>query len=135
MANRNILTKEKAQQFFSPTLDKLHDPFLMKDMDKAADRLAECIKNRQNILVFGDYDVDGTTGASTLGLFINSAGGNSEVYVPDRETEGYGLSSQGVDRAEEVGAKLIITCDCGITGHDSVAVSYTHQTLPTKREV
>jgi len=120
MANRNILTKEKAQQFFSPTLDKLHDPFLMKDMDKAADRLAECIKNRQNILVFGDYDVDGTTGASTLGLFINSAGGNSEVYVPDRETEGYGLSSQGVDRAEEVGAKLIITCDCGITGHDSV---------------
>ena len=120
MANRNILTKEKAQQFFSPTLDKLHDPFLMKDMDKAADRLAECIKNRQNILVFGDYDVDGTTGASTLGLFINSAGGNSEVYVPDRETEGYGLSTQGVDRAEEVGAKLIITCDCGITGHDSV---------------
>ena len=120
MANRNILTTEKAQQFFSPTLDKLHDPFLMKDMDKAADRLAECIKNRQNILVFGDYDVDGTTGASTLGLFINSAGGNSEVYVPDRETEGYGLSSQGVDRAEEVGAKLIITCDCGITGHDSV---------------
>ena len=120
MANRNILTKEKAQQFFSPTLDKLHDPFLMKDMDKAADHLAECIKNRQNILVFGDYDVDGTTGASTLGLFINSAGGNSEVYVPDRETEGYGLSTQGVDRAEEVGAKLIITCDCGITGHDSV---------------
>ena len=120
MANRNILTKEKAQQFFSPTLDKLHDPFLMKDMDKAADHLAECIKKRQNILVFGDYDVDGTTGASTLGLFINSAGGNSEVYVPDRETEGYGLSTQGVDRAEEVGAKLIITCDCGITGHDSV---------------
>ena len=120
MANRNILSKEEAQKFFSPTLESLHDPFLMQDMDKAADRLADCIKNRQNILVFGDYDVDGTTGASTLGLFINSAGGNSEVYVPDRETEGYGLSSRGVDRAEKIGAELIITSDCGITGHDSV---------------
>ena len=120
MANRNILSKEEAQKFFSPTLESLHDPFLMQDMDKAADRLADCIKNRQNILVFGDYDVDGTTGASTLGLFINSAGGNSEVYVPDRETEGYGLSTQGVDRAEKIGAELIITSDCGITGHDSV---------------
>ncbi len=120
MANRNILSKEEAQKFFSPSLESLHDPFLMQDMDKAADRLADCIKNRQNILVFGDYDVDGTTGASTLGLFINSAGGNSEVYVPDRETEGYGLSTQGVDRAEKIGAELIITSDCGITGHDSV---------------
>ena len=120
MANRNILSKEEAQKFFSPTLESLHDPFLMQDMDKAADRLADCIKNRQNILVFGDYDVDGTTGASTLGLFINSAGGNSEVYVPDRETEGYGLSTQGVDKAEKIGAELIITSDCGITGHDSV---------------
>ena len=120
MANRNILSKEEAQKFFSPSLESLHDPFLMQDMDKAADRLADCIKNRQNILVFGDYDVDGTTGASTLGLFINSAGGNSEVYVPDRETEGYGLSSRGVDRAEKIGAELIITSDCGITGHDSV---------------
>jgi single-stranded-DNA-specific exonuclease len=120
MANRNILSKEEAQKFFSPSLESLHDPFLMQDMDKAADRLADCIKNRQNILVFGDYDVDGTTGASTLGLFINSAGGNSEVYVPDRETEGYGLSTQGVDKAEKIGAELIITSDCGITGHDSV---------------
>ncbi len=120
MANRNILTKKEAEPFFSPALEGLHDPFLMRDMEKAADRVTECIKEKHPILIFGDYDVDGTTGASTLGLFINSSGGDSVVYIPNREIEGYGLSTQGVDRAVEVGAELIITCDCGITGHDSV---------------
>lgn len=120
MANRDIMTKIEAQNFFSPSLDKLHDPFLMRDMDKAADYIADLIRNKRNILIFGDYDVDGTTGASMLGLFIRSAGGKSDVYIPDREVEGYGLSFQGIDRAKEVDAQLIITCDCGINGFEAV---------------
>ncbi len=121
IANRNIFTKEEALTFFNPGLNSLHDPFLMQDMQLAVDRVLQSIKTKTAILVFGDYDVDGTTGAAMLFLALKTLGAKVFTYIPHREDEGYGLSAQGINYAEQIGADLIITCDCGINANEPVA--------------
>ncbi len=121
MSLRGITSKNHYSIFFYPSLDQIHDPFLMQDMEKAADRILTTIADRQTILVFGDYDVDGTTSAAFLTLFFRSLNVDIHFYIPSREKEGYGLSRQGVDFAKYIGADILITCDCGITDFDTVA--------------
>ncbi len=120
LANRHIQTKLEADSFFNPDWKKLYDPFLMMDMDKAVDRILINIQNKYPILVFGDYDVDGTTGAAALCSAFRLFGGIVEYYIPDRENEGYGLSRDGINYAEKINADLLITCDCGINAFEKV---------------
>jgi single-stranded-DNA-specific exonuclease len=117
---RGIQNKADAKDFFMPDLNKLHDPFLMKDMDKAVNRLLEVIENREEILIFGDYDVDGTSGVSMFHVFLNELGVPNKVFIPDRFTDGYGLANSGIDRAMRENIKLIVAIDCGITACDKV---------------
>ena len=121
LANRDIESLESSRSFFDPKLSQLHDPFLMKDMDIAAGMVAEKVKSGGRIFIFGDYDVDGTTGSSTLFLFLTSLECDAKVYIPDRMKEGYGLSREGIDVAKDWGADLLISCDCGINATDEVA--------------
>ena len=121
LANRDIESLESSRSFFDPKLSQLHDPFLMKDMDIAAGMVAEKVKSGGRIFIFGDYDVDGTTGSSALFLFLTSLECNAKVYIPDRMKEGYGLSREGIDVAKDWGADLLISCDCGINATDEVA--------------
>jgi len=112
---RGIDTFEKAKAFFRPTLDQLHDPWRMKDMDKAVQRLEQAIAKEEQILVYGDYDVDGTTAIALVYAFLNTFYPNVHFYVPDRNKEGYGISFIGIDRAAANGCTLVIALDCGIT--------------------
>ena len=121
LVQRGITDREVGAKFFHPGREQLHDPFLMKDMAKAVDRVLAQMSTDRPMLIFGDYDVDGTTGASMLYLFFQATGARAATYVPNRDTEGYGLSTGGLDYAELIGADLLITCDCGITGWDEVA--------------
>ena len=114
LANRNILNPNLARPFFTPNLDMLHNPYLMQDMDKAVERVLKNIKSGKPIMVFGDYDVDGTTGAAALYLAFQKFGADVTYYIPDRKKEGYGLSYHGIEIAKDNGIDLIITCDCGI---------------------
>ena len=114
LANRNILNPNLARPFFTPNLDMLHNPYLMQDMDKAVKRVLTNINSGKPIMVFGDYDVDGTTGAAALYLAFQKFGADVTYYIPDREKEGYGLSYHGIEVAKDIGIDLIITCDCGI---------------------
>ena len=121
LVQRGIETFEQARQFFRPTLDDLHNPYLMKDMDKAVERIEKAIKNEENILVFGDYDVDGTTAVSLVSSYLKSYYSNVFTYIPDRYDEGYGISFKGIDFADDNGFSLIIALDCGIKSIDHVA--------------
>ena len=121
LANRDIESLESSRSFFDPNLSQLHDPFLMKDMDIAAGMVAEKVKSGGRIFIFGDYDVDGTTGSSALFLFLTSLECDAKVYIPDRMKEGYGLSREGIDVAKDWGGDLLISCDCGINATDEVA--------------
>ncbi|WP_310993287.1 single-stranded-DNA-specific exonuclease RecJ [Aequorivita marina] len=121
LVQREIETFEKAKKFFRPSLDDLHDPFLMKDMDKAVSRIEKAIKNEENILVYGDYDVDGTTSVALLATYLKSYYPNVATYIPDRYSEGYGVSYKGIDYAEDNAFTLIIALDCGIKAIDKVA--------------
>ncbi|MCF7823245.1 MAG: single-stranded-DNA-specific exonuclease RecJ [Candidatus Marinimicrobia bacterium] len=112
---RELRTIEDARNFFNPSVTLLHDPFLMLNMSTAVSGIRNCLDKQEPIMVYGDYDVDGTTAASLLHLFLQSVGAKSEFYIPDRTTEGYGVSTKGIDYASEAGVKLVITCDCGIT--------------------
>ncbi len=120
LVHRGITSREMGIPFFNSGRTQLHDPFLLKDMELAADRVITQIQSGRPILVFGDYDVDGTTGAAMLYLFLKSIGARVSTYIPDRGTEGYGLSAGGVDYAALIGADLLITCDCGISAHAEV---------------
>lgn len=120
MAQRGITTKQQAEEFFNPTLESLHDPFLMKDMNRAVDRIATAISRNEKILVYGDYDVDGTTSVAMLYSFLRERHSCLDYYIPDRYHEGYGLSSRGIDYAAEGGCKLIIALDCGIKAVEKV---------------
>tara|TARA_R110001592_G_scaffold16011_3_gene68621 strand:- start:1122 stop:2828 length:1707 start_codon:yes stop_codon:yes gene_type:complete len=120
LVHRGIDTFEKAKSFFRPSLDEIHDPFLMKDMDKAVNRLQQAIENNEKILVFGDYDVDGTTSVALVYSYLKNYYQNLEYYIPDRYTEGYGISYQGIDYAAENNFKLIIALDCGIKAIEKV---------------
>ncbi|MVO09857.1 single-stranded-DNA-specific exonuclease RecJ [Flavobacterium sp. TP390] len=121
LVQRGIETFEQAKSFFRPTLNDLHDPYLMKDMDKAVSRIETAIANQENILVFGDYDVDGTTAVSLVSSYLKTDYSNVATYIPDRYLEGYGVSFQGIDFAEDNGFTLIIALDCGIKSVDHVA--------------
>ena len=120
LVQRGIETYEDARTFFRPSLDDLHDPYLMKDMDKAVERIEQAIENNENILVFGDYDVDGTTAVSLVSSYLRSFYPNVATYIPDRYDEGYGISFKGIDFAEDNGVSLIIALDCGIKSLDHV---------------
>jgi single-stranded-DNA-specific exonuclease len=121
LIQRGIETFEQAKLFFRPSLDDLHDPYLMKDMDKAVERIEKAIENKENILVFGDYDVDGTTAVSLVSSYLKSYYPNIATYIPDRYNEGYGISYAGIDFADDNGFSLIIALDCGIKSIDHVA--------------
>jgi len=121
LKRRNILSYEEARKFFRPTLDQLHDPFLMKDMDKAIDRINEAIRNNERVLIFGDYDVDGTTAVSLVYSFIKAHIASVGYYIPDRYKEGYGISLAGIDYAADNGYSLVIALDCGIKANDKIA--------------
>ncbi len=120
LVQRNIDTFDKAKQFFRPSLEDLHDPFLMKDMDIAVRRIEEAISNNENILVFGDYDVDGTTAVSLMSSYLKTIHPNISTYIPDRYEEGYGVSYMGIDYADDNDFSLIIALDCGIKAIDKV---------------
>jgi single-stranded-DNA-specific exonuclease len=122
---RGIDDYDKAKAYFRPSLDLLHDPFLMHDMELAVSRVLTGLQRGEKILVFGDYDVDGTNGASMLYLFIKGLGGDVEHYIPDRIKEGYGISLQGIDKAHREGRMLFISVDCGITAVDQVEYART----------
>ena len=118
---RGITTGEEARRFVRPSLADLHDPFLMQDMDRAVERLLRAVESRERIMVYGDYDVDGTTAVALMYTFLRTQTDNLVFYVPDRYREGYGISFQGIDTAEAEGCSLIIALDCGIKAVDKVA--------------
>lgn len=120
LIQRGITTKEDALEFFNPKLEDLNDPFLMKDMDKAIARLETAINNKENILIYGDYDVDGTTSVALVYSFLSEYCNNLDYYIPDRYTEGYGVSIKGIDYAIENNYSLIIVLDCGVKAVDKV---------------
>ena len=120
LLQRNIETYNEAKHFFRPSLDELHDPFLMKDMDIAIDRIENAIQNEENILIYGDYDVDGTTAVSLVYSYLIEFYTNVAHYIPDRYEEGYGVSYQGIDFAHDNDFSLIIALDCGIKAIDKV---------------
>ena len=126
LANRGIESLKSSHNFFNPSNDQLHNPFMMKNMDIAVDRISKNIQNQKPILIFGDYDVDGTTGASLLYLGLKDLNAIVEYYIPHREKEGYGLSSGGIDYAHSIGADLLITCDCGINAFQPVDYANEH---------
>ena len=120
LVQRGIETFDQAKAFFRPSLDDLHDPFLMKDMDKAINRITTAISNNERLLIYGDYDVDGTTSVATVYSFFKEFYPNIDYYIPNRYTEGYGISNKGIDYAAEHNCALIIALDCGIKSNDKV---------------
>ncbi|HEU5167378.1 MAG TPA: single-stranded-DNA-specific exonuclease RecJ [Chitinophagaceae bacterium] len=125
LVQRGIETFEKSKKYFRPELTDLHDPWLMKDMDKAVERIISAISNKEKILVFGDYDVDGTTSVACMYHFLKKIHAPLDFYIPHRYREGYGVSKAGIDHAKENGFTLIISLDCGIKSID--LISYAKQ--------
>jgi single-stranded-DNA-specific exonuclease len=123
LVNRGVDTFQKAKDFFRPDPDKLHDPYLMKDMDKAVDRLALAIQREEKILVYGDYDVDGTTSVAMFYGFLKQFYAHVSFYIPDRYKEGYGISEKGVRFAAENNFSLVVSLDCGIKAIEKVALA------------
>ena len=123
LVQRGITDFETAKRFFRPTLDQLHDPFLMQDMDRAVARLHQAILKQEKILIYGDYDVDGTTAVSVVYRYLRTFHSAIEYYIPDRHTEGYGVSEQGIQWADENGFSLIIALDLGIKASDMVVLA------------
>ncbi|MCD4789954.1 MAG: single-stranded-DNA-specific exonuclease RecJ [Bacteroidales bacterium] len=121
IVQRGISTYEEAKFFFRPSLDELHDPFLMKDMHKAVHRIEVALQKNENILVYGDYDVDGTTAVSLVYMFLKSLYDNVDFYIPDRYEEGYGVSYKSIDFAAENNFSLVIVLDCGIKAVEKIA--------------
>jgi single-stranded-DNA-specific exonuclease len=117
---RNIDSPDKIHEFLNPVLDHLHDPYLMRDMKKAVARITTALRDGENILIYGDYDVDGITGVSLLYEAIFKLGGKVSFYIPNRITDGYGLSLEGIHQAQENNINLILTVDCGITAVEEV---------------
>jgi single-stranded-DNA-specific exonuclease len=120
LVKRDINTFEEARVFFRPDLSQLHDPFLMADMDKAVARLSEAMELNQKILIYGDYDVDGTTSVALVYKFLQQFHNNIDFYIPDRYSEGYGISIQGIDFAADNGFKLVVALDCGIKAVEKI---------------
>lgn len=120
LLSRGIREIDAARRFFEPSIGLLYDPFILKDMQRAVDRLRKAILSDEKILIYGDYDVDGITSVSFLYLILKELGAQVTYYIPDRQTEGYGLSTFGIEEAQRSGTNLIITVDCGITGHAEI---------------
>ena len=123
LLQRGVTDFEQAKKFFRLSLDHLHDPFLMKDMDIAVERLSRALDNKESILIYGDYDVDGTTSVATMISFLRNYSDNLEFYIPDRYSEGYGVSEEGIKWAIEHKVDLIISLDCGIKAFKTVALA------------
>ncbi|MFD2563394.1 single-stranded-DNA-specific exonuclease RecJ [Aquimarina rubra] len=121
LVQRGIETYDQARKFFRPSLEDLHDPFLMKDMDRAVSRIEKAVSDQENIMVYGDYDVDGTTSVALMSSFLETLSSQVTTYIPDRYAEGYGVSYQGIDYAADNDISLIIALDCGIKAIDKVA--------------
>jgi single-stranded-DNA-specific exonuclease len=120
LVQRGITTFEEARDFFRPSLSMLHDPFLMADMQKAVERIEKAIINKEKVLIYGDYDVDGTTSVAMMFTFMKDYFHSVDYYIPDRNTEGYGISFQGIDYAAQSGFTLVIALDCGIKAIDKM---------------
>ena len=125
LVQRGINTFDEAKKFFRPDLNDLHDPFLIKDMDKAVDRLNNALSQKEKILIYGDYDVDGTTAVALVYTFLSHYTNTLDFYIPDRYNEGYGISYKAIDYARDNGFSLIIALDCGIKAVDKVAYAQT----------
>lgn len=126
LASRGMSSHFNADSFFSPDLSNLHDPFLMDGMDKVSARVERAVEDGEKIWIHGDYDVDGTSSTAMTLEFLRAIGANADYYIPDRMTEGYGLSHNSIDKAIEFGAKLIITVDCGITSNEPIDYANSH---------
>ena len=120
LAQRGITDPDEIEQFFHPSLSHLHQPFLMKDMDRAVTRLLMAAENGERVLLYGDYDVDGITSVSFLYAFLKPHIQHLDYYIPDRYKEGYGLSATGINYASRTNASLIIALDCGIKGLEPI---------------
>ncbi|MBS1575832.1 MAG: DHH family phosphoesterase, partial [Bacteroidetes bacterium] len=125
LVQRGIETFEEAKHFYRPELEGLHDPWLMKGMKEAVQRIEEAFTNTEKILVFGDYDVDGTTSVACMYQFLKTVYSELDFYIPHRYREGYGVSKAGIDFAKETGFSLIISLDCGIKSVDLIAYAKT----------
>ena len=125
LIQRGVTNFFEAKKYFRPSLDSIHDPYLMADMEKAATRVIDAITNNEKICVYGDYDVDGTCSASLMYQFLKELGANVEFYIPQRLTEGYGLSYAGIDYIKNKDVELIISVDCGITAVDEIDYANT----------
>ncbi|MBN1278150.1 MAG: single-stranded-DNA-specific exonuclease RecJ [Chlorobiaceae bacterium] len=121
LCNRGITTYDEARTFFRPSISLLSSPFLLQDMERAVGRVTDALRNGEKIMLYGDYDVDGTTGTALLYLYLNEQGADVSYYINDRFTEGYGLSPEGISFAEASGVTLIITVDCGIRANEAIA--------------
>ena len=120
LVHRKITNFYDAKAYFRPDLEMLHDPFLMDGMQDATDRVIEAITNNQKIVVYGDYDVDGTSSSALMYLFLKELDADVEVHIPNRLTDGYGLSNESIDYLAENKTELMITVDCGITAIDEI---------------
>ncbi len=123
LINRGVESFDQAKDYFRPSLSQLHDPFLMQDMEAAVHRISKAVVNQEKILVYGDYDVDGTTAVALMYSFLKTFYANVDFYIPDRYKEGYGISERGVRVASENGFSLIIALDCGIKAMDKVKLA------------
>jgi len=126
LAQRGIVHEAEAQEFLQPDWSRLHDPFLMRDMDRAVERLERAIQSGERILLYGDYDVDGTTSVALMYAFLSVFYKNIDYYLPDRDKEGYGISREGVAYARQTGCSLVIAMDCGIKAHGTIAGAAAH---------
>ncbi|MCB0283118.1 MAG: single-stranded-DNA-specific exonuclease RecJ [Calditrichaeota bacterium] len=121
LISRNINSEDKLERYLKPKLSDLYDPFLMKDMEKAVNRIINALQVGENILIYGDYDVDGVTGVSILYDSLHRIGGKVSFYIPDRNTDGYGVSKSGINKAKQTNVSLLITVDCGITANEEIS--------------
>ena len=126
LVQRGVHSFQEAKSFFRPSLEELHDPFLMKDMDRAVERLVQATKANERILIYGDYDVDGTTSVALFYGFLKTKYDNLEYYIPDRYKEGYGVSKAGIEHARNTGATLIVSLDCGIRSVEMVTLAASY---------
>ena len=121
LVNRNITEPEEIRLFLEPTRNDFHDPFLITDMAKAVTRIIKAIEEKENVTIFGDYDVDGITSITVLKSFLQERGLEVSTYIPNRLNEGYGLNKQAIDKIHKNGCNLMITVDCGISGIEEIA--------------
>ena len=123
LLNRGVREKEEIREFLFGSEQPFHEPLLMKDMQKAAERILEAVKNGEQITVYGDYDVDGISASSLLYLYLQGLGAKVNTYIPKRKNEGYGLNNEALAALAEAGTTLLVTVDCGISGVDEVAAA------------